>query len=73
MLDTDFLFKEGYLVFELESYDIDLYNELQNSFDITIAKNSINRLRMDGNSRQIDKIVDILKKYDFHYDYQALN
>lgn len=74
MLDTDFLFKEGYLVFELESYDIDLYNELQNSFDVTIAKNSINRLRIDGNSNYIDEIENILKKYDLsEYNIQSEN
>ena len=55
MLDTDFLFKEGYLVFDLESYDNDLYNELKETFDLTTAKNSINRIRMDGSSSNTDK------------------
>lgn len=71
MLDTDFLFREGYLVFDLESYDIELYNELQNSFDSTIAKNSINRLRMDGVCYDNNAVKEILKKYDLDdYDIQ---
>ena len=64
MLDTDFLFKEGYLVFDLESYDVDLYNELKQTFDLTTAKNSINRMRFDGLSNNTDVIESILKKHN---------
>jgi Rps23 Pro-64 3,4-dihydroxylase Tpa1-like proline 4-hydroxylase len=64
MLDKEFLFKEGYLVFDLESYDVDLYNELKQTFDLTTAKNSINSIRMNGNSNNTDTIEFILKKYN---------
>ena len=64
MLDTDFLFKEGYLVFDLESYDIELYNELKQTFDLTTAKNSISRIRMDGHSNNTDIVESILKKHN---------
>ena len=64
MLDKEFLFKEGYLVFDLESYDIDLYTELQDAFDLTTVKNSINRIRMDGSSNNTDIVESILKKYN---------
>lgn len=72
MLDTDFLFKEGYLVFDLESYDNDLYNELKETFDLTTAKNSINRIRMDGSSSNTDVVESILKKYNLT-DYSINN
>jgi Rps23 Pro-64 3,4-dihydroxylase Tpa1-like proline 4-hydroxylase len=72
LLDKDFLFKEGYLVFDLESYDIDLYTELHNSFDLTTAKNSINRLRIDGSSTENRTIEQILKKYNLeNFDAQT--
>lgn len=63
MLDREFLYREGYLVFDLESYDTELYSELKNTFNVESAKNSINVLRMDGRFNDVAVAESIIKKY----------
>ena len=63
MLDKEFLFKEGYLIFDLEEYDFELYSELKNTFNVDSAKKSINRLRMDGIFKNNDVVESTIKKY----------
>ena len=70
MLSKEFLSNEGYLIIDLESYDLELYNELKSAFNTTKSKNSIGLFRMDSSFKDVDTAKSIYNEYGYN-DYSV--